>query len=352
MTFRQRQRAAILLVTIGCCLQATAHAIDPKEGQGAPPGMVLIPGGEYTMGGFGKEARSNEFPHRRVRLDAFWIDATEVTNKEFRAFVDATAYKTTAERPIDLKTIMDQLPAGSPPPPAEFLAPGSVVFRAPTGRFNPADISAWWHWTPGANWRHPEGPESNIDNRAEHPVVHVSWEDAAAYAAWAGKQLPTEAQWEWAARGGLAEQPYVWGDQPLDDAIGSRANVWQGAFPRQDLAVDGFAGTAPVRSFAANAYGLFDMAGNVWEWCADWYRADAYAQTGEATPLENPAGPKDSWDPDEPFTPKRVQRGGSYLCHASYCLNYRPSARRGNAPDTGTSNTGFRCVRPVPAKNP
>ena len=219
----------------------------------------------------------DEKPAHRVRVDGFWMDEHEVTNAQFRAFVEATGYVTTAEKAPRLEEVMAQLPPGSPPPPKENLVPGSLVFTPPAGRVNLDDVSQWWAWTPGANWQHPEGPGSSIEGKDDHPVVHVSWDDAVAYARWASKRLPTEAEWEFAARGGLDGQPYVWGNErPSDTQI--HANIWQGEFPRQNTVKDGFARTAPVQSFLPNGYGLYDMAGNVWEWCADWYQRDLYRQ--------------------------------------------------------------------------
>lgn len=308
-----------------------------------PENMVWIEGGTFEMGGFGPEARPNELPTHTVRVDGYWIDTTEVTNRQFRAFVEATGYKTIAEKPPVLEEIMKQLPPGTPPPPPEVLKPGSLVFVPPNDRVPLDDVTGWWQWIHGADWMHPRGPESNIDGMDNHPVVQVAWEDAVAYCNWAGKRLPTEAEWEFAARGGLKGARYCWGDTPLDDEK-PQANVWEGTFPNKNTAADGFAWTAPVKSYAPNAFGLYDTAGNVWEWCADWYRADAYVLTRDEKLLVNPQGPEKSFDPEEPYAPKRSIRGGSFMCHASYCLSYRPSARRGETMDTGTSNLGFRCV--------
>ncbi len=308
-----------------------------------PLGMVWIPGGEFTMGTDSDVGWPDEKPAHRVRVDGFWMDETEVTNAQFRTFVEATGYVTTAEKPPSLEEIMRQMPPGTPPPPKEKLVPGSLVFRLTPGPVDTRDFSLWWHWTPGASWRHPEGPESSIEGKDDHPVVHVSWDDAVAYAQWAGKRLPTEAEWEFAARGGLDGKPYAWGEQkPTDTHI--FANLWQGEFPYNNTAADGFIRTSPVKVFAANGYGLYDMAGNVWEWCGDWYQRDLYrSRTGKGAPA-NPRGPDRALDPARPFTPQRVQKGGSFLCNDSYCTRYRPSARHGSSPDTGMSHVGFRCV--------
>jgi formylglycine-generating enzyme required for sulfatase activity len=281
-----------------------------------------------------------------VRVDGFFMDATEVTNRQFAAFVEATGYETVAERPVDWEELKHQLPPSTPKPDDKMLLPGSLVFEPPVGPVDTRHFEQWWRWTTGADWRHPDGPGSNIDGKAEHPVVHVAWEDAVAYAKWTGKRLPTEAEWEFAARGGLDRKRNVWGDAPVD---AKRANTWQGRFPQENTAEDGFARTSPVKSFPPNAYGLYDMAGNVWEWCSDLYRPDAYAlqisEAGESAVIDNPRGPTKSLDPRNPHAPEsHVQRGGSFLCHDSYCASYRPSARMAAPPDTGMQHLGFRCV--------
>lgn len=266
-----------------------------------------------------------ERPQREVRVDGFWIQPRAVTNADFAEFVDATGYRTVAERPLD--------PADHPGAPVENLQSGSMVFRRTAGPVDLRHLSQWWVWTPGASWRHPIGPRSSIAQRADHPVVHVAFEDAQAYATWAGLSLPTEAQWETAARGGLADAAYTWGDDPEPE--GQRlANYWHGDFPwRPDR---GYGRTAAVGSFPPNGYGLYDMAGNVWEWTTDWY-----TDTGTACCAE------ESYDPAQPQfrVPRRVVKGGSFLCADSYCARYRPAARRGQPVDTGMSHIGFRCVR-------
>lgn len=318
----------------------------------APPvGMAWVPGGEFLMGSTDLLARPDEGPVHRVRVNGFFMDIAEVTNEQFAAFVAATGYKTVAERPVDWQELEKQVPPGTPKPPDSALQPGSLVFAPPDHAVDTRSHQQWWKWTAGANWQHPEGPASSLTDRQQHPVVHVAYDDAVAYAQWARKRLPTEAEWELAARGGLNSAPNVWGDEPID---ARRANTWQGDFPHRGTADDGFARTAPVKSFPPNGFGLYDMAGNVWEWCSDLFRPDTYARRvvagGRNGVTDNPTGPEQSFDPRNPHAPEsRAQRGGSFLCHDSYCASYRPSARMGTPPDTGMSHLGFRCVT-TPAK--
>ena len=330
----------------GVLLLAASGGQDAVEDQS----MILVPGGTFIMGSEDAMAWPEEGPVHLVKVAPFLIDVNEVTNEAFNRFVEATGYVTVAERPIDWETIKAQAPPGTPRPPEELLQPGSLVFVAPDRDAAVRDYAAWWRWTPGASWRHPEGPGSSLEGRWDHPVVHVAWEDARAYASWAGKRLPTEAEWEFAARGGLRRAQFTWGDA-LPENGAPRTNIWQGEFPFENTAVDGFAGTAPVGRYAPNGYGLHDMAGNVWEWCADWYRPDTYRRRSKE-PQVDPVGPESSLDPLEPRVPKRVVRGGSFLCHESYCLRYRPSARIGTAVDSGMSHLGFRCVRDVVPEEP
>ncbi len=302
--------------------------------------MVLIPGGEFLMGNDKGLSRPDERPVHRVKIDPFWIDKTEVTNAQFKTFIEATHYVTTAEIPPRMEDIMAQLPPGSEKPPAESLKAGALVFTVPK------EGEYWWKWVDGANWSHPEGPQSNIEGKDNYPVVQVSWFDAMTYANWAGKRLPTEAEWEFAARGGLKGKDYTWGND--DPTKGKpRANIWQGEFPKQNKQIDGHNNSSPVGSFAPNGYGLYDMTGNVWEWVKDYYRADAYQLDASKKLTINPQGPKDSYDPEEPYITKRSQRGGSFLCAENYCASYRPSARMKSSPDTGLIHTGFRCVASV-----
>lgn len=310
-----------------------------------PEGMVLIPGGEFSMGsvnpvgmdGGGREGMDDARPVHRVRIDPFLMDATEVTNRDFEAFVKATGYVTVAERTPTREEFPDA--------PAENLVAGSVLFTPPPQPVPLDDHIQWWSYVRGADWRHPEGPGSSIRGREDHPVVHVAWEDAAAYARWSGKRLPTEAEWEFAARGGRSGELFAWGNQMRPEGRWM-ANSFQGSFPHMDAGQDGFKGIAPVRSFPPNAYGLYDFAGNVWEWCADWYRPDYYARLAqEGGVAVNPKGPADSYDPVEPGIPKRVQRGGSYLCTDQYCTRYMVGTRGKGEVSSATNHIGFRCVR-------
>lgn len=309
------------------------------------------------MGSDADYAFANEKPAHEVTVRPFFIGVSSVTNAEFARFVAATGYLTVAERPIDWEELKKQLPPGTPRPPDAQLQPGSLVFRPTSGPVDVRDMSNWWHWTPGASWRHPEGPGSDIDDRADHPVVQVAFEDAQAYARWAGARLPTEAEWEIAARGGRVKARYAWGDADPHPASGPHlANTWTGDFPWRNTATDGFAGTAPVKSYPANPYGLHDMGGNVWNWCSDLYAADTYAVRADHPEMcGDPFGPAaaaglrpvagDPSPADVPGQIRHVTKGGSFLCNPSYCESYRPSARRGTPPDTGTSHIGIRLAR-------
>jgi formylglycine-generating enzyme required for sulfatase activity len=311
----------------------------------SPEGMVWIPGGEFSMGSEdptaslcgGKETMDDARPIHRVIVDGFWMDRTEVTNAQFERFVKETGYITIAEQ----KPRAEDFP-GAPP---ESLVPGAVVFTPPETAVPLDNHLRWWRYQPGANWRHPAGPGSDLKGRENFPVIHVAYSDAEAYAKWAGKRLPTEAEWEFAARGGSAGHLYTWGDE-LKPGGKWMANIFEGKFPVKDTGEDGFAGIAPVAQFPPNAYGLHDMAGNVWEWCADWYRPDYYARlAASGSAARNPRGPDDSFDPTEPGMPKRVHRGGSFLCTDQYCTRYMVGSRGKGEPDTGTDHLGFRCVR-------
>lgn len=306
-------------------------------------GMVLIPGGSFRMGGNNEQAANDEYPQHSVKVDPFWMDATEVTNAQFAAFVKATAYKTTAETKPDWEELKKAVPPGTPKPSEELLVPASMVFKQTDHPVDLHDYSQWWSWVPGADWQHPNGPGSDIKGKENYPVVHISWDDAQAYCKWAGKRLPTEAEWEFAARGGLKENIYPWGNEPVN-AGKPKTNSWEGDFPYHNENKDHFERTAPVAQFDKNGYGLFDMAGNVWEWCSDWYDANYY-KTIEANLAVNPKGPSKSFDPEEPYTQKKSLRGGSFLCNDSYCSGYRVARRMKSSPDTGSEHIGFRCVK-------
>ncbi len=298
--------------------------------------MVWIPGGTFLMGS--DKHYPEEAPAHRVTVGGFWMDVCTVTNREFARFVDATGYVTSAERPVN----PDDYPGAKP----DMLAPSSVVFSKAKQRVDLRDHYNWWVYVRGANWRHPRGPASSIKRLADHPVVHVNFEDAEAYASWAGKQLPTEAEWEFAARGGLDAAEFVWGDEMAPDGR-HMANTWQGEFPWQNLCEDGYEGTSPVASFAANGYGLYDMAGNVWQWTTDWYQEHGKIDSPCCT-VDNPRGAKreDSIDPRQSQIriPRKVMKGGSHLCAPNYCRRYRPAARMAQPIDTSTCHLGFRCI--------
>ncbi|MDH3648444.1 MAG: formylglycine-generating enzyme family protein [Saprospiraceae bacterium] len=315
--------------------------VDPNQSKDQS-GMVLITGNEFQMGGDNDQAMEDEMPKHPVRVDDFWMDETEVTNRQFKAFVDATAYETVAEQVIDIDELMKQLPPGTPRPDPSVLEPFSLVFSSPPEgqeAYHPGD---WWTMVKEANWQQPEGPGSSIVGKEDHPVVHIAWYDALAYCRWAGKRLPTEAEWEYAARGNQSGQVYPWGNAAVDPL---KANYWQGEFPTRLEDADGYMRTAPVGQFDPNGYGLHDMAGNVWEWVADWYHFHYYLQGEQSQTMFNPVGPESSYDPMEPTVPKKVIRGGSFLCNDSYCSGYRVAARMKSSPDTGMEHTGFRCVR-------
>ncbi len=314
-------------------------ATPPGDG---PPGMVWIPGGQFTMGALNHDdqARPDERPAHKVAVDGFWMDITEVTNQQFQKFVDATGYVTVAEIPPRWEDMKKQLEPGTPRPHDSVFVAASMVFT-PVATNNLYDWTQWWSWVEGANWRHPQGTGSTIDDKENHPVVQVSWDDTQAYLEWAGKRLPTEAEWEFAARGGLIDKLYPWGDNNNITVCG---NTWQGKFPEHNTYEDGFFTTAPVKSYQPNGYGLYDIAGNVWEWTADWYNVNYYAECAAQGMVENPTGPSQPYDPRQPFMPQRVQRGGSFLCNESYCSSYRASARMHSSQDTGQDHAGFRGV--------
>lgn len=308
--------------------------------------MVWIPGGTFSMGtdaaneslcevqGITEDAT----PIHRIYVDAFWMDEHEVTNAEYEKFVKATGYKTIAETAPTKKEF--------PNAPSEMLVAGSVVFSPPAKIVSLDNYLQWWEYKKGASWRHPFGPSSNLIGKENFPVVHIAWDDAMAFANWAGKRLPTEAEWEFAARGGMCGKKFSWGDEfnPTGKAM---ANTFQGNFPLNDNGKDGYIGIAPIKQFPQNSYGLYDMTGNVWEWCADWYRSDYYEQMRENQLLKNPQGPSDSNDPYEPGIQKKVQKGGSFLCTDQYCSRFIMGTRGKGDWRTGTNHVGFRCVKDV-----
>ena len=323
----------------------------------APDGMVWIPGGKFRMGGPSaevcrevlknvdpkkpccpmlREGFEDAQPVHEVEVDGFWMDEAEVTNAQFRKFVEATGYVTVAER--------KPKPEDFPGVPEQALVPGSLCFRRPPPDADLRDHRSWWEYVPGASWRHPLGPGSDLNGKDNFPVVHIAHEDAVAYAKWAGKRLPTEAEWERAARGGKEGEIYPWGNEFRPEGRWM-ANTWQGLFPTEDTAEDGWKGVAPGRQYPPNGYGLYDLSGNVWEWCADWYRPDTYEKDATRGLVRNPRGPKDCFDPEEPGAKKKVHRGGSFLCSDQFCARYILGTRSKGEISTGTSHLGFRCVQ-------
>jgi formylglycine-generating enzyme len=315
---------------------AAAVSINQTKPPGeAPAGMVWIPGGTFWMG-CDNCNMPDALPTHLVTVDGFWMDETPITNAQFEKFVKATGYVTIAERQPDPK----DFPGAAP----ENLVPGSAVFSPPRERISLENPYAWWRYVKGASWKQPEGAGSSVKGRENHPAVHIAWDDAVAYAKWAGKRLPTEAEYEFAARGGLDRKLYAWGND-LKPAGHWPANIFQGEFPNHNTVEDGFAATSPVTAFPPNKFGLYDVGGNVWQWCADWYRPDYFEQLTRQGTARNPQGPPDSFDPQEPGVPKRVQKGGSFLCSDQYCVRYLVGSRGKGAVDSGSSNVSFRCVK-------
>lgn len=329
----------------------SSHSDWPKKPW--PKGMVWIRGGDFAMGSTALPARSDESPVHGVHLSGFWMDETEVTNTAFEQFVKATRFVTTAEKAPQWSELKKQLPPDTPEPPAETMVPGALVFKPTSGAVPLNDVSRWWSWTPGASWKNASGNDSSLDTKGSLPVTQVSWDDAIAYCKWIGKRLPTEAEFEFAALGTDSDTT----SHGAGNHCGSTKptiNFWQGGFPYEQKAADGFLYRAPVKSFPPNGYGLYEIIGNVWEWCSDWYRADYYQTlasggndstnpAGRATSVD-PQGPETSLDPADPYAAKRVIKGGSFLCNESYCASYRPSARMRESPDTAMIHLGFRCV--------
>lgn len=321
--------------------KAVATQIKPSVATTKPPGptpagMVWVPGGVYFRGS-DSPTHHDARPWHAVEISGFWMDETTVTNEQFAQFAAATNYKTVAERTPK----QEDYPTAKP----SDLVAGSAVFTPPKDAVPLDNHYVWWKYVRGANWRRPEGPESDLKGRERHPVVHIAYEDAIAYAKWAGKRLPTEAEYEFAARGGLDRKRYAWGDDLMPGGKWM-TNIWQGRFPVRNNQVDGYRHTAPVKTYPANGFGLCDMSGNVWQWCSDWYRDDYYQILARShQPVKDPQGPNDSFDPSEPGVAKRVTRGGSFLCSDEYCTAYEVGVRGKSAPDTGTNHQGFRCAK-------
>lgn len=345
----QLRKAAILLATfvaLAAILFLKQALFDRSQALGKIPvlpsmtlkkenGMVYLPSGRFKMG-CGNCNLPDAEPVHLVELSGYWIDETPVTNAAFERFIGETHYITVAERKPD--------PKDFPGVPPEKLVPGSGVFTPPLSVASLDNALQWWTYVEGAFWKHPEGPKSELTDRSDHPAVHIAYPDAEAFCRWAGKRLPTEAEYEYAARGGLDGKRYAWGDELKPDDQWP-ANIWQGVFPVYNNNEDGFVGTSPVRAFPPNGYGLYDMGGNVWQWTSDWYRADSYSHYSSPEAIRNPKGPDSSVDPDEPGVQKRVQRGGSFLCSSRYCTRYLVGSRGKGAVDSGGSNIGFRCVK-------
>ncbi|MFS4491372.1 formylglycine-generating enzyme family protein [Maribacter sp. 2308TA10-17] len=326
--------------------KSTEVQIEKPEGINSPVGMVWIPGGIIRKGAVpqDKMAMAHEKPAHKVAVDGFFMDITEVTNLQFEKFVNATGYKTIAERAINWEEMKKQLPAGTPKPHDSIMQPGSLTFKRtkdPVQNFY--DFSQWWKWTIGANWKHPNGPNSNIVGKEKEPVVHIAYEDAQAYCKWAERRLPTEAEWEMAAKGNNKTSTYFWGND--ETKLAKMSNTWEGQFPVNNTKVDGFESRAPVKSFAPNSLGLYDIAGNVWEWTSDWYNTSYYDEVSKMNQvIVNPMGAERPFNEGDPYAKEKVMKGGSFLCNASYCASYRISARMATSLDSSLEHLGFRTV--------
>ncbi|PKB44784.1 formylglycine-generating enzyme required for sulfatase activity [Cellulophaga sp. RHA19] len=322
--------------------------IEKPEDVKVPEGMVWIPGGMFVQGAVpqDKMAMQHEKPAHKVAVDGFFMDITEVTNAQFAKFVKETGYITVAERAIDWEEMKKQVPEGTPKPHDSILQPGSLTFKKSKKSVpNLFDFSQWWDWTIGANWKHPNGPKSSIKGLDNYPVVQICYEDAMAYCNWAGRRLPTEAEWEYAANGGKTGTIFFWGDDK--SVLSKNANSWEGEFPVENSKKDGYENRAPVKSYQPNGYGLYDMAGNVWEWTTDWYNVNYYKELAAVTTKKNPLGATDAYNPQNLYIKEKVIKGGSFLCSDSYCASYRISARMGSSVDSSAEHTGFRTVATV-----
>lgn len=326
--------------------EKTSQILKEKpSGIETPIGMIWVEGKTFLQGAKSddKYAMMREKPAHQVSVNGFFMDITEVTNKQFKTFVDATNYVTVAERPIDWEQMKNELPEGTAKPHDSILQPGSLIFNKNVNAIvNMSNYSQWWTWKIGANWKHPEGPNSSIENKDDYPVVHIALEDAKAYCKWVNRRLPTEAEWESAAQGSAIDNIYTWGNN--NDALVKNANTWQGTFPIKNESIDGFELIAPVKSYDPNSIGLYDMLGNVWELTGDLFNVNYYKELNTSKILVNPLGSKTSFSPNNPYQKEYVIKGGSFLCHASYCASFRISARMGMSVDSGSDHTGFRTI--------
>lgn len=340
----------LILVILFGCKNNSSNSPDSQHSQKikAPDGMVWVPEKTFIQGAkIGDNyAMPREKPAHLVKVDGFYIDAHEVTNKQFRAFVEATGYKTVAERAIDWEEIKKQVPPGTPKPDDSVLQPGSLIFNKEVKAVvDMNNYNQWWTWKIGANWKHPYGPDSSIEGKDNYPVVHITYEDAMAYCKWANRRLPTEAEWEAAAQGENKEAIFTWGDD--FEVLKNKANTWQGEFPTSNQVEDGFEYSSPVKSFEPNTYGIYDMLGNVWEITNDFYDVNYYKNIVGKDTLINPKGADKSYNPSNPFQTEKIIKGGSFLCHESYCASYRISAKMGMTLDSSSDHTGFRTVASV-----
>lgn len=366
MLFQSKSRILIIILSLGFCVSCkteTEKKSVTKESKpenndleynileaqpetiATPEGMIWVEGKTFVQGAKANDqfAMMREKPAHKVAVDGFFIDATEVTNKQFKAFVDATGYITVAERSINWEEMKKELPEDTPKPHDSILQPGSLIFNKNVKAVvNMSNYGQWWTWKTGANWRHPEGPNSNIDGKDNFPVVHVALQDAMAYCKWANRRLPTEAEWESAAQGVNTDNVFTWGNDP--SILNAKANTWQGIFPVKNESIDGFQLIAPVKSYEPNSIGVYDMLGNVWEITSDWFNMDYYKSLDSSKVVVNPKGAEKPFNPENPYQKEIVIKGGSFLCHASYCASFRISAKMGMSLDSGSDHAGFRTV--------